>query len=281
MTSFKRARRAAAATALFGAFALLMTCTASANAFDTYTNAYRSVTANGGFDADLDAVFTMDGTEAEATGNFKVDNSGENTLLYLEVEVNDETVTQFSDGEYLYVDARGEKSKYPLGEKQGQEQSRKEPEMEGKEEQSAPTFDTTQFLEEFASCLEAGKIQEMGLLSPLDKSIVSDTSVDGNTYSLTVSPLVLVRMESVLASSINMEDDSVEVKDLKNFTYDAVIEDNLVTSITYGGTMTVNVGEAVSGTGSDESYDLDITITATFNNPGEAVSTELPDTSGY
>ena len=155
MRSVKSACKAAVSTALFGTGILLMTSLASANDFDVYTNAYRSVTANGGFDADLVADFTLDGVEKEATGNFKVDNSGEKTLLYLEVDLDGETVTQFSDGEFLYVDARGEKSKYPLGEKQGQEDSRKEPEKEGEEEKSAPTFDTDQFLQEFASCLEA------------------------------------------------------------------------------------------------------------------------------
>ena len=279
--TLKKVCKAAVSTAFFGVGVLMMTSSFSANAYDTYSNAYRSVTANGGFDADLDAVFVMDGEEKEATGNFKVDNSGDKTLLYLEVEVNGETVTQFSDGEYLYVDARGQKSKHVLGEKEEDENSRKEPEKEGEEEKSAPEFDTTQFLEEFASCLEAGKIQELGLLSPLDKSIVSKTKVDGNTYSLQVSGLALSRMEEVLASSINMEENSVAVKDLKDFTYDAVVEDNLVTSVTYGGNMTVDVGKAVSGTGSDETYTLDMTITATFNNPGEAVTVEIPDTAGY
>lgn len=281
MRSVKSACKAVVSTALLSTGILLMTGVASANDFDVYTNAYRSVTANGGFDADLVADFTLDGVEKEATGNFKVDNSGEKTLLYLEVDLDGETVTQFSDGEFLYVDARGEKSKYPLGEKQGQEDSRKEPEKEGEEEKSAPTFDTDQFLQEFASCLEAGKIQEMGLLSPLDKSIVSKTSVDGNTYTLKVSSLALARMQDVLASSINMEDDNVAVKDLEDFTYQAVIEDNLVTSVIYSGTMTVDVGAAVSESGADESYPLDLTITATFNDPGQAVTVELPDTAGY
>ena len=61
MRSVKSACKAVVSTALLSTGILLMTGVASANDFDVYTNAYRSVTANGGFDADLVADFTLDG----------------------------------------------------------------------------------------------------------------------------------------------------------------------------------------------------------------------------
>ena len=252
------------------ALALLTGC---GDDYESYKSAFSRVTANGGFDADLSSTLKMDGATKNASGNFKVDNSGSATQLLLTVTVDGETITQFSDGQYLYTDARGEKYKYPLGEKTTPEKS----DSQG----SAPTYDVNNFLQEFASYLEAGKINELGLLSPLDKSYVTKTTKDGNTYHLTVSNTVLSRVADTLSSSINGTDGGVTVSDLKNFTYDAVVQNDYVTSITYSGTMTVNIPANISSSGDAESTPLDITITAKFNNPGSKVTIDLPSTEGY
>ncbi len=253
-----------------------------ADAFDTYTIAYRNTMANKGFDTDLKGTFTVEDDTVEASGNFKVDNSGDKTQLLLVMDVDGETVTQFSDGDYIYLDARGEKLKYPLGEKATQEDSRKDPEPETEgAEQAAPEFTASEFLKEFASCLEAGKIQEMGLLNPLEKNYVSKTQVDGDKYSLTVSDRVLSRVSDVLASSIDTGDDGVTVDNLSNFVYEVEIKDDLINSLTIGGTMDVTVPASISSTGEEVTYPLDLAITASFNDPGSQVTVEIPDTEGF
>lgn len=255
----------------------------AAGDYDTYSMAYLNVMAGNGFDADINASFTMDGETVNAAGNFKVDNSGEKPQLLLTVDVAGETITQFSDGDFLYVEARGEKSKYPLGQKAEQEDSRKDPAApEGEaEETAAPEFTVSDFLQEFASCLEAGKIQEMGLMTPLDENLVTKIDVDGNTYSLTVVDLVLAQMTNILSSGITMEGDSVSFSDLTNFKYEAVIEDDYVTGLTIGGTMDVTIPSSVSGTGEEKVSPLDMTIEVSFNDPGSQVSVTLPDTEGF
>lgn len=242
--------------------------------FTTYTEAFNKVKANGGFDADLSAQLTMDGTTTNATGNFKVDDSGDSTLLLLNATVDGETMTQFSDGEYLYVESRDQKTKYPLGEKQEETPT-------GNEPSDAPEFSVNDFLKEFASFIEAGKMQEMGLLEPLPSNYVSDTKADGNVYHLTVKDQVLTRLQDTLSGTIAVDGESVTAEDLKDVTYDATIEDGYVTGLTVGGTMTVTVPAAVSGDSADQTYPLDITITAKFNNPGNAVSITLPSTDGF
>ena len=241
--------------------------------FTTYTEAFNKVKSNGGFDADISAQLTMDGTTTSATGNFKVDDSGDSTILYLKATVDGETMTQFSDGEYLYVESHDSKVKYPLGEKQEEASNEDLP-------TDAPEFSVNDFLKEFASFIEAGKMQEMGLLEPLPANYVSETKVDGNVYHLTVKDQVLSRLQDTLSDTVAVEGESVTAKDLKDVTYDATIENGYVTALTVGGTMTVTVPAAVSGAG-EQTYPLDITITAKFNNPGEAVSITLPSTDGF
>lgn len=266
---------------LLVAISLLSLSGCGADPFETYTKAYRKVMENQGFDADLDVNITMDGVEKNLTGNFKVDNSGGNTILLLEVDMDGETMTQFSDGTYLYTEARGQQYKYPLGEKQEQEDSRKEPEKEGEEEGASPEWDVSEFLQEFASFIEAGKIQELGLLTPLDSKYVSKTTAKGNIYSLSISDAVINRFVDILSASIDMEGDTVSVKDLKNFTYEAVVEGEYVRQVTYAGSLTVTVPASIAGTDDDETYEMDIKIVAAFNNPGSKIDITLPSTEGF
>lgn len=277
------------AAALIVGAVLILTAGCGGDAFDTYTTAYRNVMAKKGFDADLEGTFSMDGETKTVSGNFKVDDSGDKTILLLQVGLDGENITQFSDGEYLYTDARGTKTKNKLGEKSSQEDSRQDPEggpnggPDGGpgEQKSGPEFTVSDFLEEFASCMEAGKIKELGLLSPLEKNYVAKTTVNGNKYNLAVSDAVLSKVLEILSSSINMGGDSVTLSDLRDFNYEAVVEDKFVTSVTYSGKMTATVPASVSGTGEEKAYDLDMTIKATFNDPGSQVTITLPSTEGF
>ena len=254
----------------------------SGDAYEEYAIAYGRVRANNGFDADLTADLTMDGEKVEATGNFKVDDSGDSTLLYLTVDVDGETMTQFSDGEYLYTDAKDNKTKYPLGEKPSEESGN---EMMPEEVQNGelPEFDTDSFLEEFASFLEAGKINELGLLSAIPKAGVNSTTKDGDTYTLEINEDVLEKYLEELSASVTGSDDgdSVEVSNLKDFTYTATISDDYISDVSYKGTMDVKVPGSLMTDGTEADYSMDFVIKAHFNDPGSKVTIELPDTSEY
>ena len=253
----------------------------STSDYDAYATAYRRVTAEGGMDVDLSVKLNMNGTDKEASGNFKVDNSGDNTILYLSLDIDGEHTTQFSDGVNMYTDARGQKVRYPLGEKQERVKEKDDPQPT-EENAGAPTFDTNSFLKEFASFLEAGKIKELGLLEPLNSAAVSKTTREGNDYTLTVSDAITTRYLNTLASNVMAdEEETVEVKDLKDFTYKATVENDYVTKLNCTGSMTVLIPASISDTGAEASYDLTIDLTASFNNPGQAVTITLPSTDGY
>lgn len=272
-------RRVLAVLLAVASLALLTACSGGGSSdYETYATAYNRVTANAGIDADLEAVVTMDGITKNAGGNFKVDNSGDNTILYLEISMDEQTITQFSDGEYLYTDARGEKTKYALGVKPERTQG------EGDEGQgdSGPEWDTESFISEFASFLEAGKIQELGLLSPIPQNAVSSTTKDGNVYHLTINDSTLNTYLKTFGSSVTLSgDDTVQITGIKDFTYDATVENDYVTQVVYTGTLTVEVPGSLTSDGQDGTYDLDLQITAKFNNPGSAVSVSIPSTDGY
>lgn len=259
----------------------LSACGGSSSDYEAYAAAYRKVTAEGGMDVDLNVKLNMNGTDKEATGNFKVDNSGDNTILYLSLDIDGEKTTQFSDGVNMYTDARGKKVKFPLGEKQNRTKQQDDPQPT-EENAGAPTFDTDKFLSEFASFLEAGKIKDLGLLEPLNSAAVSKTTHEGNDYTLSVSDAITTRYLNTLASNVMADEaESVEVKDLKNFTYKATVENEFVTKLNCSGSMTVVIPASISDTGAEASYDLTIDLTASFNNPGQAVTIDLPATDGY
>ena len=61
---------------------MVLTGCGAGGAYSGYSSAYNKVTANGGLDADFDVTITMDGETSNDTGNFKLDTSDGNNILY-------------------------------------------------------------------------------------------------------------------------------------------------------------------------------------------------------
>lgn len=243
------------------------------NKYSEYASAYNKVTASGGLDADLAVSLTMEGETGDYSGNFKVDTV--NNLMYCQMGDGTNATTQFSDGSYVYTEQDGRKVKYALGTK-GTAPSAPQKDADA----VAPEFKTSEFLQDFSSFLEAGSIREMGLLDPIPKSAVTKTEKSGNVYTLSVSDSVVEHFLNTMAKN-QAGDDTVQVSDLKNFTYTATVENDLVTAVTYSGSTTVNVPGSHMSDGQDASYTMDFKIDVKYNNPGSQVTITLPDTDGY
>lgn len=256
----------------------LMLTACGADAYASYAAAYNKVSENGGIDANIDMTVTMDGTTTQSKGSFKLDTSGDNSILYYEMTVGGSKVTQFSDGKYLYTDSDSGKTKYALDAKPSggdrQKSDRKD---------AAPSFDASAFLSEFSSCLEAGKIKEMGLLSPIQKAAVTNISEKDGVYTLEFSDSVVKKyLNTLIANETQKSDgDTLRIDEMKGFSYKAVAKDSVVTEVTYSGTIIVNVPASLMSSGSDQSYDMDFTIRVSYVNPGAAVSVTLPSTDDY
>ena len=242
--------------------------------YSSYASAYNKVTAEGGFDADLDVTLKMDGQTSKYSGNFKVDTV--NNVMYYEMGDGDSKTIQISDGSYVYTEQNGKKVKYALG-SQGTE-----PEAPQKDSgSSSPEFNTSEFLQDFSSFLEAGSIKEMGLLDPIPKSAVTKTTANGDVYTLNVADSVVEHFLNTMAKNQTDDGDTVQVSNLENFKYTATVKKGVVTGATYSGTTTVNVPGSHMSDGKDASYTLDFDIKVSYNNPGSKVTVSLPDSSGY
>lgn len=255
---------------------LLAAC--GGDAYSSYAAAYNKVSENGGMDADIDMTVKMDGTTTKSSGNFKLDTSDNNNILYYEMKVDGSAVTQFSDGKYLYTDSNGDKTKYALDSKPSAANKDKSDQKE-----AASTFDTSAFLSEFSSCLEAGKIKELGLLSPVQKNAVTKVSEKDGVYTLEFSDSIVKKYLNTLIANETQSTggDTLKIDEMKDFSYKAAVKNNVVTDVTYSGKIIVNVPASLMSSGKDESYDMDFTIKVSFVNPGDAVKVTLPSTDDY
>lgn len=267
-------------TALVTLATLLLTaCGGGGGGYDDYAAAYKKVSANGGMEADFDVTLTMDGSKSSGTGNFKLDTSNGSNLLYYEMDIDGSKITQFSDGSYIYTEKDGNKTRYALDKKPAASSDT----QKSAQKDSDSTFNKEAFLSEFASFLEAGKIKELGLLSPIEKAAVSDISEEGGVYTLSFSDsLVKQYLNTLIANETQLSGgDTLQIDEMNNFSYKATVKDGIVTNVQYKGTVVVNVPASLMASGNAESYNLDFTIDIAFVNPGSSVSVTVPSTDGY
>lgn len=247
-----------------------------ADAHSDYFNAYLNLMENGLIDANLNVDLTMDGSTSNYSGTMKID-SNKNYMIY-EMACNGQTIKTFTDGSYLYTEADGEKVKFSLNKDSGDGQS----EPEAPEDQSKPQFTAQDFINNFSSLLEPGKIAELGLLSPIDKAYVTDTEKNGNEYTLHIADgLAKFFLNTVSESTSADEEAAVTFPSLDNFSYKATVDNGVVTGVSYSGDMAVHVPGSLMSSDSDADYQLNFTINISFNNPGNESEFDLPSTDGF
>ncbi len=268
------------AVVLTASLLLLTGCGGTKGSYDEYASAYKKVTANGGMNADFDVSLKMDGTTVAPKGNFKLDTSDGNNILYYEMDVDGAEIVQFSDGKYLYTESDGHKTKYALDSRPSASSDRRESQQKDSDD---AVFDTEEFLKEFSSFMEAGKIKELGLLSPIENAAVSDITEENGVYTLSFSDSLVKKYLNIMIENETRSSDgnTLSIDELNGFTYQASVKDGIVTGTQYSGTIKVDVPASLMASGEAESYDLDFTIKVTFTDPGSAVEIELPSTDGY
>ena len=73
----------------------------TSDAYSGYEAAYQAMTKSGGLETNFTLELEGDGTSFDSIGNMKLVNESNTTKLYYEMEVGDDTIIQFSDGEYV------------------------------------------------------------------------------------------------------------------------------------------------------------------------------------
>lgn len=268
---------------LTAAVALSLSGCGNSADYGKYSSAYKKVTANGGMEAKFTVNLKMDGETSDSTGTFKLDTSDGNNILYYEMTVDGNKITQFSDGEYLYTENDGHKTKYALNSKPSA--SSDKPEAQAKD--SGSEFNTENFLNDFSGFLEAGKIKELGLLSPIEQaavsSIKSETSGGKTVYTLGFSESLVKKYLNIMIENQTSKSgsDALQIDELKDFTYTAEEKDGIITGTNYSGVLKVKVPASLMSSGNAAEYDMTLSIDIDFVNPGEAVSISIPSTDGY
>lgn len=250
-----------------------------ADAHSEYLSAYLNLTENGLVDASINVDLTMDGQTSNYSGNMKIDNNKD--IMYYEMTCNGQSIITFTDGSYLYTDVDGEKTKFNLNQDAGEGQP--EPEApQDQDQQSRPEFTVQDFVNNFSSLLEPGKIAQLGLLSPVDKTYVVDTEKNGNEYKLIIADGLAQHFLNTISENASADEEAtVTFPSMKDFSYVATVDNGIVTGVVYAGEMTVHVPGSLVSSGTDADYQLGFTINITFNNPGSEASFELPSTDGY
>ena len=248
--------------------------------YGKYASAYKKVTANGGMEADIALTLTMDGTTTKSNGTLKLDTSSGKNVLYYEMEVDGDKIVQFSDGDYIYTDTDGHKIKYAINSKPSASGDRQEAQQK---DSGDSTFNTEAFLSEFSSVLEAGKIKDLGLLSPIERAAITDISSSGNTYTLSFSDSLVKKYLNILIAneSNSTSGETLTIDELDNFSNTVTVSDDIVTGAKYSGVLKVTVPGSLMSSGAETTYDMDLIIDVTFVNPGSAVEISLPSTDGY
>ena len=251
--------------------------------YGKYAAAYNKVTANGGMEADIALTLTMDGTTTKSNGTLKLDTSSGKSILYYEMDVDGDKVIQFSDGDYIYTDTDGHKIKYAINSKPSASGDREETQQKDAGASGDSDFNTEAFLSEFSSVLEAGKIKDLGLLSPIDNAAITNISVSGDQYTLTFSDSLVKKYLNILISneSNSSSGETLVIDELQNFTNVVTVSGDIVTGAKYSGVLKVKVPGSLMASGQEATYDMDLIIDVTFVNPGSSVSITLPSTDGY
>lgn len=273
--------------AVAAVMAMTMFTACGGSEYSSYASAYKKVTANGGMNADFALTLKMDGVTTESDGNFKLDTSDGNNILYYTMKVDGEDIIQFSDGSYIYTESDGHKTKYALNSKPSASSERDDVQQKDAQSSGTGTFNSSEFLKEFSSFLEAGKIKELGLLSPIDqaaiKSIKSEGSSDNQTFNLEFSENLVKKYLNIMIENETGKSggEALSIDEMTDFSYVAQAKDGVITGTVYSGVIKVTVPASLMSTGEQTTYDMDFNIDIDFVDPGSKVTVSLPSTDGY
>ena len=257
----------------------------TSDAYSGYEAAYKAMTKSGGLETNFTLELEGDGTSFDSIGNMKLVNESNTTKLYYEMEVGDDTIIQFSDGEYVYTDDGENKTKLAIG--NGTKQPERKEDNRLAEKEDGSEFNTEAFFQEFSGMLEAGKIKEMGILDQTPKKYVKEVTAtdqgEETKYEFSFSDqMVEMFLNIMIQDQVKNGENTLTFGNLENFVYDATEnKDGAIREIHYAGNIDVTVPAALMNSGEEKVFELSIDLKLEVVNPGESIELEFPDTNGY
>ncbi len=237
-----------------------------ANPYTEYSNAFSKTLKSGAMEFNTNVKVSIDGKEANYTGNFKIKNIDSDVNFINVMNLEGETITQFTDGEYIYQDDGVSQTKFKIDDK---------PQMKEKGE-----FNMDSFEKEFAGLIDMSKIKELKIVDILDKNIIESIDKSGNAYNITLAEDLV---QDLVKSMINEESQSKASPEftLNKFSYKATENSSkAIDNITYYADFKVVFpSELTKSDAVTKNVILEIALTAL--NPGSNVEFTIPSTEGY
>jgi hypothetical protein len=233
-----------------------------------YKNAFEKTLKVGSANFATVVTANVDGDLISASGDFKMTFDGRDSIFINVMQIEGQTITQFSDAAYVYSDDGKSKMKFKIGDDPNQRVDKEE-----------VKFDVQKFTSEFARLLDASKIRDLQILQQAEENIIdkiTKTTENGKTvYNIEISEqLVDNVVDSVTAGA---EDVSYT---LNEFTY-RTTADEYVEKLEYLVDADVTIPGKYTESGADETKNFRLELSMTAVNPGSPVEIILPDTSSF
>ena len=210
------------------------------------------------------------GSNIAATGNFKLkDMNSESPQFINTMTFDDQTITQFSDGRYIYTDDGRNKNKISLGDEPTP--------MQNKESNAGFSIDA--YISEFSGMLDASMIKKLNALEAVDEKLVdkieSSSVSGGKKFIVTLLPQAVDEMMDTFLND-NLSDKSMSPTiNLNSIVYTATVVSDYISEIAFSLDMNVTApGEQTASR---------VTVDLSFKpvNAGQQISFSLPSTDGF
>ena len=232
-------------------------------AFDNTFSA-DSMELNTGVKAVLD-----DGTSISSSGSFKLKDMKSTPQFINTMTISGQTITQFSDGKYVYTDDGQNKNKISLGDEPTPKQ----------QERDNSDFSFEAYVSEFSGMLDASKIKQLNALEAVAEKYVdkidTESAGSGKKFIVTLLPQAVDELvDNFLNENLSNKNMSPTIT-INKVTYSATVNSDYVTEVAFK----IDMDVVAPGESTTRRAVVDFTIQPV--NPGKAVNFDLPDTAGF
>ncbi|MDR0491558.1 MAG: hypothetical protein LBH28_09990 [Oscillospiraceae bacterium] len=213
------------------------------------------------------------GDKISSTANYKLKGMKSNTTQFINVmDIGDHTITQFSDGQFVYTDDGQNKNKVKLGDQPAEKQ------QDNKSGSGDFSFET--YITEFSGLLDASKFKDLNAIEAVAEKYVDKietaTVSGGKQFIVTLLPQAVDDLvDTFLTDNLSNSNSNTPSVKINKVTYTATVSSDYVTEIVFK----IDADVTAPGESSAKKVVVDFVIKPA--NPGKAVSFSLPSTDGF
>ena len=242
----------------------------SSSDYSLYSNAFKKTFDVNSMELDTSVKATVDdGMNISSTGNFKVTDMNANTQFINSMNINGQSVVQFSDGSYIYTDDGSSKNKTRMG---------GDPEPK-QQEKDSDSFSFDAYISEFSGLLDASKIKELNAFEPIAEKYVDNIETvsvsGGKKFIVTLLPQAVDELVNTFINENLSNKNMSPTIDINSMTYTATVVSDYVSEIAF------NIDMNVTAPGENTAKRASVDFVIKPVNPGQQVSFSLPSTDGF